>query len=81
MAKISGVVEQVMNSTSLALRPNSFGEHTVITRLGYDKGEYPDHLRSFAISEGQCANLEGTVVYEGKEIPKTAACVAGEDVS
>lgn len=80
MAKISGVVEAVMDSQSLALRPNSFGEHTVVTRLGYDKGETPDHLRQYAISSGQCAGLEGTVVYEGKEIPKTAACVAGADV-
>jgi hypothetical protein len=76
MAKISGVVEEVMNSQSLALRPNSFGSGQVITRLAYDKGETPDQLRGEQISKGDCKGKTGTVVYEGKEIPATAACVA-----
>lgn len=76
MAKINGVVEEVMDSQSLALRPNSFGSGSVITRLGYDQGEYPEHLRQYAIADGDCMGKTGTEVYEGKEIPSTAACVA-----
>lgn len=76
MAKISGVVEEVMNSQNLALRPNAFGDDTVITRLGYSKGEQPDHLESEAIEEGVCEGKTGKVTYKGKKIPATAACVA-----
>lgn len=78
MAKIGGVVEEVLNSQNLTLYGNPFGSGNVVRQLTYDKGEYPEHLRQYAIGKGECANRTGKVTYEGKKIPATAACVAAK---
>ncbi len=76
MVKVDVPVEEVMNNPNLSLASAPFSSGVVIKRASFEAGETPDHLAQYAISSGQCAGRTGTVVYEGKEIPATAACVA-----
>lgn len=76
MVRVSTPVKAVLNDPELSLARAPFREGVVIKRASYKKGEQPEHLRQFAIQNGECAGLTGTEVYEGTEIPSTAACVA-----
>lgn len=76
MVKTDVPVEEVMNNPSLSLASAPFSSGLVIKRASFEAGEYPEHLRQYGISAGECAGRTGTVVYEGTEIPATAACVA-----
>jgi hypothetical protein len=76
MVRVSTPVKAVLNDPELSLARAPFREGVVIKRSSYDSGEYPEHLRQFAIQSGECAGLTGTEVYNGTEIPATAACVA-----
>lgn len=77
MAKVGVPVQAIMNDPDLSLSSSPFSPgNLIIKRASYSSGETPDHLEQYAIPSGQCANLNGTVVYNGKEVPATAACVA-----
>lgn len=76
MVRVSTPVKAVLNDPELTLARAPFREGVVIKRASYNKGEYPEHLRQYAISAGECAGRTGTEVYNGTEIPATAACVA-----
>lgn len=82
MVKVPVPVEQIMSDPNLSLTSSDFSPgNMIIKRASFKAGEMPDHLQQYAISDGECAGLEGKVVYEGKTIPKTAACVAGVPAS
>lgn len=78
MVKVDLPIRQVMSDPDLSLTSSSFAPgKMIIKRASFRAGETPSHLEGNQISKGECAGLEGKVVYNGKEIPKTAACVAG----
>jgi len=76
MVKVSVPIEEVMQNPDLSISENPFGSGMVIKRASFRAGETPDHLAQYAISAGECKGRTGTVVYQGKKIPATAACVA-----
>lgn len=76
MTRVDVPVKAVLNDAELSLARAPFKSGVVIKRASYAKGEQPEHLRQYSISSGECAGRTGTVVYEGTEIPATAACVA-----
>lgn len=82
MVKAPMPIQEIMSDPDLSLTTSPFSPgNLIIKRASFKAGEQPDHLEQYAISKGECADLDGTVVYDGKEIPKTAACVAGVPAS
>lgn len=76
MAKVPVPVKSVLNDPELSLTSSPFSPgNMIIKNASFKSGETPDHLEQFAISEGTCKGENGTVIYEGKEVPATAACV------
>lgn len=77
MAKVPVPVAEIMSDPDLSLTSSPFSPgNMIIKRASFRAGETPDHLQQYAISSGQCSGETGTVVYNGKEVPATAACVA-----
>lgn len=77
MVKAPVPVKEVMDDPDLSLTSSPFSPgNIIIKRASFRSGETPEHLRQYAISSGTCSGRNGTVVYNGKEIPATAACVA-----
>lgn len=78
MVKVQTPIQQIMSDPDLSITESKFAPgKMIIKRASFRAGETPEHLEGNQIQKGDCANLNGTVVYKGKEIPKTAACVAG----
>lgn len=79
MAGIYANLAQLMASRDISISRTPFNpDIVVVKRASFPKGEVPPHLNKYLIKEGQCKGKKGTVVYKGKRIPKTAACVAGK---
>lgn len=77
MVKLPVPISEVMGSRDLSITSSPFAPgKMVIKRASFHKGVVPDHLRGYLIKKGECAGQTGTIVYKGKYIPKTAACVA-----
>lgn len=78
MVKVPVPVSEIMSDPDLSLTSSPFSPgNMVIKRASFKAGEVPDPLEGEQISKGECKGLDGKVVYDGKRIPKTAACVAG----
>lgn len=77
MAGIYANLAQLMASRNVSISRTPFNpDIVVVKRASFPKGEVPPHLKPYLISKGECKGEMGTVVYKGKVIPKTAACVA-----
>lgn len=77
MAGIYANLAQLMASRNISISRTPFNpDIVVIKRASFPKGEVPPHLAKYLIAKGQCKGETGTVVYKGKVVPKTAACVA-----
>lgn len=77
MVSVPVPLKQVMSDPSLSVTSSPFAPgELIIKRASFEAGEMPDHLAQYALSEGTCRGETGTVIYEGKEVPATAACVA-----
>jgi len=69
-----------MNDPDLSLTSSPFAPgKMIVKRSSFRGGETPDHLQGEQISSGTCRGETGTEVYQGKEIPSTAACVAEQN--
>lgn len=65
-----------MNDPDLSLTSSPFAPgKMIVKRSSFRGGETPEHLQGSQISSGECKGEMGTEVYEGQEIPSTAACV------
>lgn len=77
MVSVPVPVSDIMSDPNLSITSSPFAPgELIIKRASFRAGETPDHLEQYALSEGTCRGETGTVVYEGKEVPATAACVA-----
>jgi len=77
MAKVPIPVEEVMSNPNLSITSSPFSPgNMIIKRASFKAGETPDHLEQFALSDNISGiNETGTVVVDGKPIPKSAAAV------
>lgn len=77
MAGVYANLAQLMASREMSVSRTPFNpDIVVIKRASFRKGETPAHLRSYAIKKGECSGRTGTLVYKGRLVPGTAACVA-----
>ena len=78
MAKVPVPVENIMSDPDLSITSSPFAPgDMIIKRASFKAGETPEHLEQFSLTESEVPNnLNGTVIYKGKPIPKTAAAVA-----
>ena len=77
--KIDFSLASIMGDPSMSVTTSPFAPGKVILkRASFPGGQTPAHLVKYAIAKGACKGQMGTVVYKGKRIPKTAACVAGK---
>lgn len=80
MAKAPVPVASIMDDPELSLSSSPFSPgNIIIKRASFRGGEMPDHLQQYALSAGTCSGKTGTVVYNGKTVPATAACVARQN--
>jgi len=80
MAKVPVPVSTIMSDPDLSLSSSPFAPgEMIIKRASFRAGEQPDHLREYAIPEGQGRGMEGTVILDGKPVPKTAANTAAQE--
>jgi hypothetical protein len=78
MVKIDADLGSLMGQPNLSITTSPFAPGKIILkRASFPKGKVPAHLQRFLIKKGACAGQRGKVVYKGKVIPRTAACVAG----
>lgn len=84
MAKVPVPVESIMSDPNLSISSSPFSPgNMIIKRASFKAGETPEHLEQYALngSEGQ-RGQKGTVIVDGKPIPKAAAAVkAAKDAS
>ncbi|MCK5601572.1 hypothetical protein KAR91_06885 [Candidatus Pacearchaeota archaeon] len=79
MVKIDADLGSLMSQPNLSISTSPFAPGKIILkRASFPKGQTPAHLEKYLIKKGQCAGQRGKVVYKGKVVPKTAACVAGK---
>jgi hypothetical protein len=77
MAKVPVPIGEIMSDPDLSLSSSPFSPgNMIIKRASFRAGETPDHLQQYTLNSGTCQGETGTVVYNGKEVPATAACVA-----
>lgn len=77
MAGIYANLAQLMSSREMSISRTPFNpDIVVVKRASFPKGTVPHHLTGFLIKKGECAGRTGTMVYKGRLIPQTAACVA-----
>lgn len=77
MAKVPVPIEQVMSNPNLSISSSPFSPgNMIIKRASFKGGETPDHLETFALDSSISGiNEEGTVIVDGKPIPRSAAAV------
>lgn len=82
MVKVDVPIRSIMSDPGLSITSSPFAPgKMIIKRASFPAGETPAHLRSHQLTSGDVpSGLEGTVIYNGKPIPKTAAAVAGVNV-
>lgn len=81
MVKVPVPIRSIMSDPNLSITSSPFAPGSmIIKRASFRAGETPDHLERFTLSPGDVPSVTGTVIYQGKPIPKTAAAVAGVDV-
>lgn len=77
MAGVYANLAQLMSSREMSISRTPFNpDIVVIKRASFPKGVIPAHLRGYLIKKGECAGRTGTIVYKGRLVPQTAACVA-----
>jgi hypothetical protein len=77
MAGIYANLAQLMSSREMSISRTPFNpDIVVVKRASFPKGEVPKHLTGYLIKKGECAGRTGTLVYKGRLVPGTAACVA-----
>lgn len=77
MAKVPVPVEAVLNNNNLSISSSPFSPGSmIIKRASFKGGEVPAPLESFLFNDGhEGSGMEGTVVAEGKPIPRSAAAI------
>lgn len=77
MAKVPVPVESIMSDPNLSISSSPFSPgNMIIKRASFKAGETPEHLEQYALSESISGIREtGTVIVDGKPIPKSAAAV------
>jgi len=77
MAKVPVPVSEIMSDPNLSISSSPFSPgNMIIKRASFKAGETPDHLEQFAITGNESGITEtGTVVVDGKPIPRSAAAV------
>ncbi len=77
MAGIYANLAALMASRNISISRTPFNpDIVVVKRASFPKGTIPAHLRGYLIKAGECAGRTGTLVYKGRLVPATAACVA-----
>lgn len=76
MAKIKVDIEEILNHPRLTIKTVPWSDKPFISRLAFAKGQVPKPLENYLIKKGECKGKTGFVVYNGRRIPATAACVA-----
>lgn len=77
MAQVDVPVSAIMSDPEMSITSSPFSPgKMIIKRASFRAGETPDHLQQYTLSQGTCQGRTGTVIYEGKPVPATAACVA-----
>lgn len=77
MAGVYANLGALMASDQVSISRTPFNpDIVVLKRPSFPKGVVPPHLRSYAIKKGECKGRTGTMVYKGRLVPGTAACVA-----
>lgn len=72
MVKVPVPIEEIMSDPNLSITTSPFAPgKMIIKRASFPAGEVPPHLEQHLISSGSTA--EGTVIYQGKPIPRAAA--------
>jgi len=80
MAKVPVPVSTIMSDPELSISSSPFAPgEMVIKRASFRAGEQPEHLKDDAIPEGQGRGMTGTVILDGKPVPKTAANTAAQE--
>lgn len=75
--KLYANLATLMANRDISLSSTPFNpDIVVVKRASFPKGETPAHLRQYLIKKGECAGRTGTLVYKGRLVPATAACVA-----
>ncbi|MCL6577969.1 MAG: hypothetical protein K6T73_01095 [Candidatus Bathyarchaeota archaeon] len=79
MAGVYANLAQLMAARDMSVSRTPFNpDIVVVKRASFRKGEVPSHLRGYLIKAGECRGQTGKVVYKGRIVPKTAACVAAK---
>jgi hypothetical protein len=77
MAGVYANLGALMASDQVSISRTPFNpDIVVLKRPSFPKGEVPKHLTGYTIKKGECSGRTGTMVYKGKLVPSTAACVA-----
>lgn len=72
MVKVPVPIEEVMGNPNLSITTSPFAPgKMIIKRASFRGGQVPAHLEAHTISSASTA--EGTVVVDGKPIPRSAA--------
>ena len=76
MAGVYANLAQLMASREMSISRTPFNpDIVVLKRASFPKGAVPAHLSGFLIKKGECSGKTGTLVYRGRLVPATAACV------
>ena len=78
MAKLYGIVQEIMNSQDLTIKSVPWAKAPFISRLGFPKGKVPAHLERYIPAKGTCKGVTGFVTYKGRRVPKAIVCLAEE---
>lgn len=77
MAGVYANLGALMASDQVSISRTPFNpDIVVLKRPSFPKGRVPPHLTGFTIKSGECKGRTGTMVYKGRLVPATAACVA-----
>lgn len=77
MVKVPVPIESIMSDPNLSITSSPFAPgDMIIKRASFKAGETPAHLEQFALTPSDVPSVEGTVILDGKPVPKTAAAVA-----
>lgn len=79
MANVPVPVGQIMNDPNLSISSSPFTNNMIIKRASFRGGEVPEPLEDFLFEEDHEGTGEtGTRVYDGRQIPASAAEIGEE---
>jgi len=76
MAKLYGIVGEIMQSSDLTIKSVPWAKAPFISRLGFPKGSKIPHLEPFQPPKGTCKGVKGFVTYKGRRMPRAIVCLA-----